>query len=67
MVLTILMSVDMVGFFLTTIVHNHPYVHNLRHREILQAMLRKWPTPESCRPWLLAFYARKVGRDEWKR
>ena len=30
-------------------------------------MLRKWPTPESCWPWLLAFYARKGGRDEWKR
>ena len=29
---------------------DHPYMHNflLRHPEILQAMLWKWPTTESC-------------------
>ena len=48
---------------------DHPQAHDfhLRHpNKILQAMLRKWPTSGSCRPWLLTFYVKKEGRNKGK-
>ena len=48
---------------------DHPQTHDfhLRHpNKISQAMLRKWQTSRSCRPWLLAFYAKKDGRNKGK-
>ena len=40
---------------------DNPNAHgfHLRHPKISQAMLRKWPTSGSCRPWFLAFYVKK--------
>ena len=48
---------------------DNPHAHDfhLRHLKISQAMLRKWPTSGSCRPWFLAFYVKKKkGETEGK-
>ena len=53
---------------------DNPHAHgfHLRHPKISQAMLRKWPTSGSCRPWFLAFYVKKRRerrreREVWER
>ena len=52
--------------YVMTFDHQHAHDFHLRHPKISLAMLRKWPTSGSCRPWLTAFYVKKEGRDEGK-
>ena len=52
--------------YVMTFDHQHAHDFHLRHPKISLAMLRKWPTSGSCRPWLAAFYVKKDGRDEGK-